>query len=475
MEDDDAVPEAFVCPIAHEQMVDPVVALDGHSYSRAAIEHWFRQGRQSSPLTNERLASDQLVPNHSLRKAMEQRRDEQPMTINPDSLTLLEELLGEGSYGRVVAGTLTTGRRTLQVAVKTLPAMTRVQERQAFTDEFKKHIHAARHCHGVCLLYGLCERQGRLCIVMKRYEQSLESAIAAAGATGICEERVRRYAESLSRTLQELHESGLVLRDIKPPNILLDAYDQPVFADFGIAVILQTTVHRGTSIAGTWNYMAPEAFEPQAFAEGIGRHTDVWALACVILEMRTGQRPWADMQMQQIMMAVGVHQRTSQFVVRFLSRALSSLPLSFLSFSLPRAPPPLSHYLSLSPAHVCSLTNHHTRYVYRSSDVEGREADKKSAHHHLLLVKVLRGTPLKNQSGLERQALSLPSQSKLATVKAQVKARWARSTTPEGSYPHMMHCEPPFRSICLAQILLPSLPRPSTGLSHRTRRVVRGS
>jgi hypothetical protein len=54
-----------------------------------------------------------------------------------------------------------------------------------FTEELKKHRHAARHCHGVCLLYGLCEMQrapwqGRLCIVMKCYKQSLESAIAAA-------------------------------------------------------------------------------------------------------------------------------------------------------------------------------------------------------------------------------------------------------------------------------------------------------
>jgi serine/threonine protein kinase len=77
-------------------------------------------------------------------------------------------------------------------------------------------------------------------------------------------------------------------------------------------VILQTSVHRGTSIAGTLNYMAPEAFEPQAFAEGIGKHTDVWALACVIVEMRTGQNPWADMQMQQISRAVFDQQRTPQ-------------------------------------------------------------------------------------------------------------------------------------------------------------------
>ena len=89
----------------------------------------------SCSCTNEQLASGQLVPNHSLRKAMEQRRDEQPMAIDPARLAVSDELLGEGSHGRVIAGTLTTGRRTLRVAVKTLPAMTREQERQAFSTE----------------------------------------------------------------------------------------------------------------------------------------------------------------------------------------------------------------------------------------------------------------------------------------------------------------------------------------------------
>ena len=102
--------------------------------------------------------------------------------------------------GRVIAGTLRIGRRTvLRVAVKTLPAMTREQERRDLENELQKHMHAARHCHGVCLLYGLCEMQrapwqGRQGIVMKRYEQSLESAIAAAGGTGLDEARVCRYA-----------------------------------------------------------------------------------------------------------------------------------------------------------------------------------------------------------------------------------------------------------------------------------------
>jgi serine/threonine protein kinase len=113
------------------------------------------------------------------------------------------------------------------------------------------------------------------------------------------------HNQILGRALHQLHEIGLVLRDIKPPNILLDAYDQPVFADFGIAVIVSSIAHTPwTSIVGTFNYMAPEAFEPQAFAEGIGPHTDVWALACVMVEMLTGQKPWVGMQMQQISRAV---------------------------------------------------------------------------------------------------------------------------------------------------------------------------
>jgi hypothetical protein len=50
--------------------------------------------------------------------------------------------------------------------------------------------------------------------------------------------------------------------------------------------------------------------------------------------------------------------------------------------------------VSLCPL-ACSLCNDHTRFVYRSSDVEGREANKNGAYHDLLLVKVLRGNPLK--------------------------------------------------------------------------------
>ena len=65
----DAASRAFHCPITQARMSDPVVALDGHTYERRAIEQWFSQGRLTSPVTNLRLPATTLVPNHALKSA----------------------------------------------------------------------------------------------------------------------------------------------------------------------------------------------------------------------------------------------------------------------------------------------------------------------------------------------------------------------------------------------------------------------
>ena len=64
-----AAASAFLCPITQTAMADPVLAMDGHTYERAAIERWFANGRATSPVTNARLASTMLVPNHALKSA----------------------------------------------------------------------------------------------------------------------------------------------------------------------------------------------------------------------------------------------------------------------------------------------------------------------------------------------------------------------------------------------------------------------
>ena len=68
-------PDRFLCPITHDVMQDPVVAADGHTYERSAIAQWF-QHHFSSPKTNERLDTVQLIPNHLIRSEILQWIDD---------------------------------------------------------------------------------------------------------------------------------------------------------------------------------------------------------------------------------------------------------------------------------------------------------------------------------------------------------------------------------------------------------------
>ena len=66
-----ATPRAFICPITFEIMNQPAVAADGNSYERADMQQWLRT-RNTSPLTNMVLHSNELFPNTALRHAIEE-------------------------------------------------------------------------------------------------------------------------------------------------------------------------------------------------------------------------------------------------------------------------------------------------------------------------------------------------------------------------------------------------------------------
>uniref|UniRef100_A0A061SCY0 U-box domain-containing protein 33-like isoform x1 n=1 Tax=Tetraselmis sp. GSL018 TaxID=582737 RepID=A0A061SCY0_9CHLO len=63
-------PAMFLCPITREVMEDPVVAADGFTYERVAIQAWLERGRDRSPMSNARLPHRELTPNHTLRSAI---------------------------------------------------------------------------------------------------------------------------------------------------------------------------------------------------------------------------------------------------------------------------------------------------------------------------------------------------------------------------------------------------------------------
>src|SRR5438445_4580684 len=107
---------------------------------------------------------------------------------------------------------------------------------------------------------------------------------------------IRRAVElivKVARTVHYAHEHGILHRDIKPGNILLDAKGEPHLTDFGLARLIETesTVTRTMEVLGTPSYMAPE----QAVGNNtvVSSVTDVYGLGAVLYKLLTGQPPFA--------------------------------------------------------------------------------------------------------------------------------------------------------------------------------------
>lgn len=94
--------------------------------------------------------------------------------------------------------------------------------------------------------------------------------------------------EQIGDALYHAHRQGIVHRDLKPGNILFNKSHQALLADFGIAIMMNTTSdERCASLVGTPTYMAPEQF--RGIASPL---SDQYALGCIAYELLTGHPPY---------------------------------------------------------------------------------------------------------------------------------------------------------------------------------------
>jgi serine/threonine protein kinase/Flp pilus assembly protein TadD len=140
-------------------------------------------------------------------------------------------------------------------------------------------------------IYEVGERDGACYFSMGLVDGGQLDAVVQSEPTPI-----RHAAEliaKLARTVHYAHEHGILHRDIKPGNILLDAKGEPHLTDFGLARLVETesTVTRTLEVLGTPSYMAPE----QAVGNNarVAGATDIYGLGAVLYQLLTGHPPFA--------------------------------------------------------------------------------------------------------------------------------------------------------------------------------------
>jgi serine/threonine protein kinase len=110
--------------------------------------------------------------------------------------------------------------------------------------------------------------------------------------------------EKVSRAIHHAHEQGVIHRDIKPGNVMIDLEGEPQVMDFGLARNIKDTssITLSGSILGTPAYMAPE--QTVGPLEDIGVLSDIWALGVVFYEILTGKSPFDRGNVYQTIYAV---------------------------------------------------------------------------------------------------------------------------------------------------------------------------
>src|SRR5438874_1393858 len=201
---------------------------------------------------------------------------------------LLEEI-GRGGQGVVYRAHQKSLNRTVALKVIGLGHWAT----QAHLKRFRLEAEAAASLEhpGIVPIHEVGERDGSCYFSMKFIEGGQLDEMVRHEPMPI--RRAVELIAKVARTIHYAHERGILHRDIKPGNILLDAKGEPHLTDFGLARLVETesTVTRTMEVLGTPSYMAPEqAVGNNAAVSGL---TDVYGLGAVFYQLLTGHPPFA--------------------------------------------------------------------------------------------------------------------------------------------------------------------------------------
>lgn len=195
--------------------------------------------------------------------------------------------IGRGGMGEIFRATDTALGRSVAIKVLDERYAQDFSVRQRFTREALAVARLSGNPN-IVTIYDVGEQRDRPFIVMEYLAGgSLEQKLRDDGAQPPAQ--VLAWLEQAASALDAAHRNGVVHRDVKPANLLLDVHGRVHVADFGIASAagMQSLTQTGT-VLGTASYLSPE----QATGEATSAASDLYSLGVVAFELLTGHRPF---------------------------------------------------------------------------------------------------------------------------------------------------------------------------------------
>ncbi|KAK7201628.1 protein kinase [Novymonas esmeraldas] len=356
----------------------------------------------------------------------------------PTAATFVKgELIGKGSYGVVYRGMQRSNNRIIAMKEIRVPAVVELQLRYSESatspagpssssppaaettpsqakgavalvkevEAIKRELTLLRQLNHPNIVRYLNDEivDGTLRIYMEYVSGG--SVTAALRSYGSFEEpQAAALCIQLLQGLSYMHGLGIVHRDLKGDNLLLETSSQLKIADLGTAKSIIASATMTAKIVGTAYFMAPEVLQPSGAV--VGTAADIWSVACCVIEMLTGKPPLSDLPNQfSVMMAIGGSSKAplnkyipdgntwSSEVLDFISQCLRANPsdrptaadlmqhswfakmLSGAAAAMPPPPPP-AHGLSIASTSV-TLTS----FLTPTAPAVGRPADAAPPRH----------------------------------------------------------------------------------------------
>lgn len=209
----------------------------------------------------------------------------------------LLQTLGEGAFGKVYLVSKNGGD---QYAMKVIDLRTSPQDEKDLAVKEAQLLKQLDHPHvlnytdsfekdgALCIVTGYCANGDLSVFLEKRNRKKLE------------EDRLLEWFKQIASALEYLHGKTIIHRDVKTPNIFLTDDWQTKLGDLGLAKVLERPNAKAVTFCGSPYYMSPEIFSCKPYDE----KSDIWALAVIVYEMATLERPFDAMLMHQLVFKI---------------------------------------------------------------------------------------------------------------------------------------------------------------------------